>query len=128
MVAGEARLIQQLHNSLAMSMLYFMLVCGIWGVGSAIGRGLSPSLSGALVIGEALIVVQGALGALSYAAGSRPGQALHVLYGLAAAITLPAIYTYARGRSAKQQALFYGFGALFIFGLAIRGITTGRLV
>lgn len=119
-------MIQQLHNSLALSMLYFMLVCGVWGLISALGQGLSASLSGALVIGEALIVVQGALGALSYAGGSRPGQGVHVLYGLTAVITLPAIYSYARGRSSKQQALLFGFGALFIFGLAIRGMVTGR--
>lgn len=121
-------MIQQLHNSLALSMLYFMFICGVWGVISALGQGLSPSLSGALVIGEVLIVVQGLLGAISYAAGSRPGQAVHVLYGLTAVITLPAIYSYARGRSAKQQALFLGIGALFIFGLAIRGMATGRPV
>ncbi len=119
-------LIVQLHNSLAMTIIYFMLVCALWGIVSSFGGGLSGSFSGALVIGEGLILVQGLLGAVTYLTGYRPAQSLHFLYGLSAAITLPGIYAYARNRSARQQAVLFGLGALFIVGLAIRGITTGR--
>ena len=118
-------LVSQLHDNLANTMWMFMLACGIWGVFSALRGGFSASLAGALVIGEGLIIVQGILGGVSYLTGARPGQSLHFLYGLAAAITLPGIYTYARNRPAKQQAMLFGLGALFVFGLAIRGITTG---
>ena len=119
-------LIAQLHNNLANTLWLFMLACGLWGVFSALRGGFSPSLAGALVIGEGLVLVQGLLGGLTYLMGARPAQSLHFLYGVAAAVTLPGIYTYARTRSAKQQALLFGLGALFVFGLAIRGITTGR--
>lgn len=118
--------LSQLHSSLATTMILFMLVCGLWGIVGAFGGGLSGSLAGSLVIGEGLILVQGLLGVLLYATGARPAQGLHFLYGLSAAITLPGIYSYARHKPPRQQALLFGFGALFIVGLAIRGITTAR--
>ena len=119
-------MVAQFHNTLATTLLLFMLICGLWGVFGAVRGGFSPSLAGALVLGEGLIVVQGLLGVLSYLTGARPVQMLHILYGLAAAITLPGIYTYARDKTARQQALLFGLGALFIVGLALRGMTTGR--
>lgn len=118
--------VTQLHNSLATSLILFMLVCGVWGFVSAFRGGLSGSFVGALFIGEGLILVQGLLGATSYLLGYKPAQGLHFLYGLAAAITFPGIYSFARSRSSESQALWYGAGALFIVGLAIRGIVTGR--
>jgi hypothetical protein len=121
-------LIAQLHNTLATTVILFMLVCGLWGLFGALTGGLSASLAGALMIGEGLIVVQGLLGAFAYLTGPRPARALHYLYGLAAVVTLPGIYTYARGRPARQQALLMGLGALFIMGLAIRGVDTARLL
>jgi hypothetical protein len=118
--------IAQLHNSLATTMILFMVVCGLWGLVSAFGGGVSGSYAGALVLGEGLILAQGVLGILAYLTGLRPAQGLHFLYGVTAALTLPGIYSYVRNRSNKIQALWYGGGALFIVGLAIRGILTGR--
>ena len=117
--------ISQLHSSLANTMILFMLVCGIWGLVSAFTGGLSGSLSGALVLGEGLILLQGLLGAISYVGGARPAEGLHWLYGVSAAVTLPGVYSFARNRSSSFQALWLGAGALFIVGLSIRGITTG---
>lgn len=118
----------QLHNSLATTMILFMSVCGLWGIFAALRGGLSGSFSGALVVGEGLILMQGLLGILAYLAGGQPSRGLvHNLYGATAALTLPAIYLIVgRGKSDRQQALLLGLGALFIVGLAIRGITTGR--
>ncbi len=118
--------VTQLHNSLATSLILFMLVCGVWGFVSAFRGGMSGSFTGALFIGEGLIIVQGLLGVASYLLGFAPAQGLHFLYGLTAAITFPGVYSFARGRSSESQALWYGAGALFIVGLAIRGIITGR--
>ena len=121
-----AAFLAQLHGSLANTMILFMLACGLWGVFSAFRGGFSGSLAGALVLGEGLIIVQGILGILGYLVGGRPHQGLHFLYGLSAAITLPAAYSFTRARSSESQALWFGAGCLFIVGLAIRGITTGR--
>ena len=118
--------INELHAALSTTIMYYMLACGLWGLFSAFRGGMGGSLAGALVIGQGLIVVQGLLGGLSFALGSRAAEGgLHYLYGVSALITLPGIYGYTRGRSSATQALWFGGGALFIVGLAIRGTTTG---
>jgi heme A synthase len=118
--------VNQLHAALSTTVFYYMLACGLWGIFSAFRGGLSGSLAGALVIGEGVIIVQGLLGGLSYLLGSRAAEGgLHYLYGLSALITLPGLYGYTRGRPPATQALWFGGGALFIAGLAIRGMTTG---
>lgn len=118
--------VTQLHNSLATSLILFMLVCGLWGFVSAFRGGMSGSFVGALFIGEGLIVAQGLLGVGSYLLGYKPAQGLHFLYGVTAAITFPGVYSFVRHRPTESQALWYGAGAFFIVGLAIRGILTGR--
>lgn len=107
-------------------MILFMFACGVWGLVSAFRGGFDGSLAGALVLGEGLILLQGVLGIVLYLIGARPSNGLHFLYGVSAAVTLPGVYSYARNKSPQQQSLMFGAAALFIMGLAIRGITTGR--
>ncbi len=120
--------VTQLHAALANTIILFMSVCGIWGVVKAFRGGLDGSLSGALVIGEGLIVGQALLGVIAFflGAANRPTDNLHYLYGISTLMTLPGIYSFTRGRPATVQALWFGAGAFFIVGLALRGITTGR--
>ena len=116
----------QLHATLANTVILYMVACGVWGAFSAFRGGMNGSLAGALVIGEGLILVQALLGIIGYLGGNRPSQGgLHILYGICVAISLPGVYAYTRGRSPVTQALWFGGGALFIAGLAARGITTG---
>jgi heme A synthase len=111
---------------LANTVILFMVACGIWGVISSFRGGMNGSYAGALVIGQGLIVVQGLLGGISYLIGGRPiNGGLHILYGISTLIALPGIFAYTRQRSPAIQALWFGGGALFIAGLAARGITTG---
>ncbi len=117
--------ISQLHASLANTMILFMLVCSIWGFIEFLRGGLSGSLSGALVLGEGLIFLQGALGIILYLAGARPANGFHWLYGASALVTLPFIYGLVRNQPVRIQVLWLAFGTFFIFGLSIRGITTG---
>jgi hypothetical protein len=123
---GVSVVIVQLHATLANTVILFMIACGAWGIFSAFRGGMNGSLAGALVIGEGLILFQALLGIIGYLVGNRPAQGgLHILYGICVAITLPGLYGYTRGRSPVFQALWFGGGALFIAGLAARGITTG---
>lgn len=118
--------VNQLHAALSNTVILFMLACGLWGFFGAFRGGLSGSYAGALVIGEGLIVVVGLLGGVGYALGSRPSQSgLHILYGVTTALTLPGIYSFTRTRSPESQSLWFGGGALFIVGLALRQTTTG---
>ncbi|MGE3798210.1 MAG: hypothetical protein AB7G88_10225 [Thermomicrobiales bacterium] len=86
---------------------------------------LEGSISGALVIGQLLIMVQGAFGLALYIKGPRPDDPVHILYGITAAMVMPFVYTYARDRHPRQSLVVFSLIALFIGGLAIRGMTTG---
>ncbi|MGN6032073.1 MAG: hypothetical protein ACTHQE_10465 [Thermomicrobiales bacterium] len=115
-----------LHDRLATSVMLFFLFVGLWGLFEfARGGVLGGNIAGALIIGQVLIVVQGALGLALLVWGDRPSQMLHILYGFTAALVLPFVWSYVRDRAPRQGLLLYSLVALFIFGLAIRGITTG---
>jgi CDP-diglyceride synthetase len=119
-------LIFLLHDRLATTVILFFAVAGLWGLFEfARGGALSGSIAGILIIGQALVMVQGLLGVALYIAGYRPATIVHVLYGVTAAIVLPFLWSYVRDRAPRQGLLLYSLVALFIVGLAIRGMTTG---
>ncbi len=114
-----------LHDRLAVSMLLFMAAVGLWGLlAYARGKQLEGSLAGALVIGEVLIALQVLAGVALAAAGSRPADRVHYLYGVTAILVLPFAWSLLRERDQRQALLIYSLIALFIAGLAIRGMTT----
>jgi tryptophan-rich sensory protein len=82
-------------------------------------------LAGTFVIGQVLIVIQVAAGVSLLAWGNRPADSTHYLYGATAILILPFAWSYLRARDQRQALLFYSLVALFIAGLAVRGITTG---
>ncbi|MGD9713130.1 MAG: hypothetical protein AB7V46_13815 [Thermomicrobiales bacterium] len=106
--------------------MLFMFAVGLWGIVTYVRGGmLEGSISGALVIGQLLIMVQGAFGLALYIKGPRPDDPVHILYGITAAMVMPFVYTYARDRHPRQSLVVFSLIALFIGGLAIRGMTTG---
>ena len=116
-----------LHDRLATSTLLFMAVAGAWGCLTFLrGGSLTGSLAGTFIIGQILVVAQGLVGAALYLGGARPASATHYLYGLTAVLVLPFVWSYMRDRNPRQALLFYSLLALFIAGLAVRGMTTGR--
>lgn len=115
-----------LHDRLATSVMLFFLFVGLWGLFEfARGGVLGGNIAGALMIGQVLIMVQGALGLVLLGFSNRPGNMLHLLYGFTAVLVLPFVWSYVRDRAPRQGLLLYSIVALFVFGLAIRGMTTG---
>lgn len=115
-----------IHDRLATSVLLFMAAVGVWGILSYLrGQVLSGSIAGALIIGQGLVVIQGAAGMAIYLNGQRPTSSVHLLYGFTAALVLPFVWSYLRDRHPRQGLLLYSLIALFVAGLAIRGMTTG---
>jgi hypothetical protein len=107
--------------------MLFMVAVGGWGLIAYLrGHSVTGSFAGALVIGEALVAVQVLAGGLLLAAGARPPTATHYLYGITAVLVLPFAWSYYRERDQRQALLVYSLLALFIFGLAVRGVVTGR--
>jgi hypothetical protein len=116
-----------LHERLSVSAMIFWAAVGVWGVVAFLrGGGLSGSLAGALVIGQGLVVVQVLAGVGLVALGVRPPEPTHYLYGATAVLVLPFAWSYLRQRDQRQALLIYSLLALFIAGLAIRGMTTGQ--
>src|SRR5690606_41963911 len=85
---------------------------------------IGGNIAGELVIGQVLVEVQGLFGLALYVEGPRPEDPIHILYGASAALVLPFAWSYFRDRAPRQGLLIYSLIALFIFGLAIRGMTT----
>jgi hypothetical protein len=116
-----------LHDRLSVTVMLFMAAIGAWGLFAYLrGQAVSGSYAGALAIGEALVIAQVAAGVIVLAAGARPPSATHYLYGITAVLVLPFAWSYLRARNQRQALLIYSLIALFIFGLAVRGMTTGR--
>ena len=114
------------HDRLSISLLLFMAVLGAWGILAFIrGETLSGSLAGAFVIGQGLIVVQILAGVALVVAGAAPAESTHYLYGATAILVLPFVWSFLRDRDQRKALLLYSVLALFIAGLAVRGITTG---
>jgi hypothetical protein len=116
-----------LHDRLSITMMLFMAAVGGWGIFAYLrGQSMTGSYAGALAIGEALVVVQAGAGVVMLVTGTRPHTATHYLYGLTAVLVLPFAWSYLRTRNQRQALLIYSLVALFIFGLAVRGVITGR--
>ena len=120
-------LLTVLHDRLSVTVMLFMAAVGAWGVFAYIrGQAVSGSYAGALAIGEVLVLAQVAAGVLILTTGARPPSPTHYLYGITAVLVLPFAWSYLRARNQRQALLIYSLVALFIFGLAVRGMTTGR--
>ncbi|MCC6314279.1 MAG: hypothetical protein IT337_09725 [Thermomicrobiales bacterium] len=114
------------HDRLAISVMLFWAAVGLWGLFTYLrGSGLTGSIAGALAIGEALVVVQVLAGVALFALeGMRAPNPIHYLYGVTAILVLPFAWSLLKDRDQRQALLVYSLLALFIAGLAIRGMTT----
>ena len=115
-----------LHDRLATTVMLFFLFVGLWGLYEfARGGVLGGNVAGALIIGQALVLIQVGFGVALLLLGTRPVDSTHYLYGATAILIMPFLWTYTRDRAPRQGLLLYSLVALFIFGLAVRGMTTG---
>lgn len=118
-------IIAELHATLAQTAMYFFFAIGVWGIFEYVRGGeLGGNIGGAFVIGQVLISVQVLLGVVILAGGFTV-QSVHFLYGITAIISLPFAWSYMRSRHPRQALMIYSLVALWIAGLAIRGIITG---
>lgn len=116
-----------MHDRLATTVMLFMFAVGFWGLLSFMrGEVLSGSISGALAIGQVLVIVQSLLGAVLYANDFRATTSVHYLYGITAVLITPFVWSYMKERHPRQALFFYSLTALFIAGLSIRGMSTGQ--
>ena len=118
-----------LHARLVVTILLFFGVLSVWGFFSYLrGHSISGSYKGALAIGELLMVAEFVLGVLLLLSGAQPYRlSIHILYGIVAIIGLPGAFAYTRGRDDRWELLIYVVVCLFLCGIALRALTTGRM-
>ena len=121
--------VSTIHGALSNTAWLFFFFLGIWGLWRGIrGQSVDGSYLGAMIIGELLYVVQAVLGITLWAGGRLTGLArpdMHILYGSFAIVFLPFVYlVWLRGDDSNQAQWVLAFATLFLFGIALRGITT----
>lgn len=121
--------ISTIHGALSNTAWLFFLIIGLWGLVRAIrGQSINGSYLGAAFIGQLIFVTQAILGAILWfgtgtASIQRPG--IHLLYGVFALVFLPFIYlSVLRGDDSNRAQWVMAFTTLFLFGIALRAITT----
>lgn len=118
-------IVAQMHATLAQTVMYYFFAIGVWGLFEYVRGGeLGGNIGGAFVIGQVVVAIQVVLG-LVILAGGFSVQSVHFLYGITAIISMPFAWSYMRARHPRQALAVYSLVALWICGLAIRGIVTG---
>jgi hypothetical protein len=115
----------QIHDSLANTAVLFIAALGIWAlVWRFRGLPLDSTWFGAAMIGEILIVVEGALGGLLYLQGmssALPRPFMHILYGVVALICLPAAQSYFGNLEDENvKTLAMAATCAFLWGILLR--------
>jgi hypothetical protein len=72
-------------------------------------------------VAEVAIAVQVVLGVATQSRTGIEAPQMHVFYGFVGLISVALIYSY-RQQIRDQQYLLYGFGGLFLMGLALRAM------
>ena len=98
---------------------------GLWALGAHWRPPLRhPALWWATAAAELAIVVEVVLGVLLVTREDRPAPQFHMFYGFVALASVGIIYSY-RQQLADRRYLLYGFGGLFLMGLALRAVAVG---
>ena len=115
-----------LHNGVGNAApLFMILVAALSFFNYWRGVGVDGNLTGAVVMGELMMLVQAALGIiLLLAGGLYPARVIHFLYGSLTVLFFPALWAYTHGATDRRAALLWGVGGLFMMGLTLRAIGT----
>jgi hypothetical protein len=98
---------------------------GVWALGAHWRPELRRSaLWWCTAAAEIAIVIEVVLGVLLVTVEDREAPQFHMFYGFVALASVGIIYSY-RQQLAEHRYLLYGFGSLFLMGLAIRAMVVG---
>jgi hypothetical protein len=115
-----------LHRGFATVFLVYSLFMALWGFFLYLrGSNPSPGYLGALVLDEAVAVVQVLAGIVLLVTGHQPHDALHYLYGFVAIASLPAAYFTGSGGTTRNDSGIFGLAGLLLVGVAVRAMATG---
>lgn len=115
----------EIHAGLANTAVMFIAALGIWALFLRFrSRPLDSTWFGAAMIGELLIIAQGALGGILYLQGmgaALPRPFMHILYGVVAVICLPAAQSYFGNLEDENvKTLAMAATCAFLWGILLR--------
>lgn len=114
-----------LHSQWAWIVVIANGLAGIWALAAHKIISLrSRALWWFTAVAEFTVFVQVAMGVLMVNRDKREFPQFHAFYGFVAIIAIAIIYSY-RAQLKGRLYLLYGFGGLFIMGLAIRAVLVG---
>jgi len=115
--------LRQLHADFAWVVVVANAVVGAWALAAHWSeRFRSRRLWPATVVAELTIVLQVVLGVAIVVVDDVEVAQFHAFYGFVALATIGIIYSY-RHQLRPHLLLLYGFGGLFLMGLALRALT-----
>lgn len=115
-------MIRDLHASFAWFVVVGNAVAGLWALGAHwVPQLRHRALWIAIAVVQVSIIVQVALGVAALQGLEGERDQFHLFYGFVAVATVGIIYSY-RAQLAAHRYLLYGFGGLFLMGLALRSM------
>ena len=118
----DAVTLLEVHHWWAWPVVVSNGVVGVWAlVAHRWPAARHPALWWSTAAAEVAIAVQVILGVATQSSTGVEAPQFHLFYGFVALITVALIYSY-RQQMKDQGYLLYGFGGLFLMGLAIRAM------
>ncbi len=115
-----------LHQRLAVALIALGVILGLWGgVLFLTRRAISGGFRSTYLLMTGLVAVQGVLGLAAFAAGGRPREILHLVYGAFAVLFLPGVFTYAGRRAPDTEAMLLTLSCWVVLIAFGRGLMTG---
>ncbi len=119
-----------IHDRLANTAILFIIILALWSFWKFFRKqSIDPSYSGALIIGEILILAQSALGLIIAISGrltSLQRPSMHILYGVVSALVIPALFVYTKADKRYQVLLVYTISLIFLAFIVWRLMETGQ--
>ena len=119
-----------IHTRLSDTIWLYFLMVGLWGLWRAYRQqAMDGNYLGALAVGEVLYAVQGLIGVILWISGLLPAVGrpfMHILYGTFALVFMPFVYfVWLQSDETNRGQWVMALSALFLFGIALRSISTG---
>lgn len=120
LLAAAPALVHDLHRGLAWFIIIGNALAGLWALAAdRWGEVRHRAMWWLTWIAQGALFLQVALGIWLRDGVDNPHLQMHMFYGFVALFTVVLIYAY-RSQLARHRYLLYGFGGLFLMGLAIR--------
>lgn len=119
--------LRAIHEVLGWALVVANGLAGVWALGAHWFHRLRVSaLWGFTTVAQLLIGVQIIIGVIDMQARDLEINSIHLFYGFVALFTVGIIYSY-RQQLEDWKYLLYGFGGLFLMGLALRSMFIAAL-